>query len=106
MPHNHGIDNSNVRFRRNSIKLYFGTPILEHKYAVCSVQIVGVSVYIVSRADSNDGNGMMAMMVMAMMIVLVIMMIVPESLRQVDSVCQRLCQTFHKLTDWHCPKPT
>jgi hypothetical protein len=46
-------------------------------------------VYIQSRADSDDVNGMMAMAMIAMMIVLVMVNIVPEALNQVDSVLQR-----------------
>ena len=62
---------------------------------------MGVCVHIQSRADSDDGNGMMAMVMMAMMIVLVMVIIVPEALRQVNSVHQDSCQTFHKLEDVH-----
>ena len=47
--------------------------------------------HIQSRADSDDGNDMMAIVMIAMMIVLVMVIIVPEALRQVDSVCQHLC---------------
>jgi len=39
----------------------------------------------------------MAMVMIAMMIVLVMVMIVPEALRQEDSVRQHQCQTFQKL---------
>jgi len=41
-------------------------------------------VHIQSRANSYDGNGIMAMVMIAMMIVLVMVIIVPEALRQVD----------------------
>jgi ABC-type phosphate transport system permease subunit len=43
-------------------------------------------VHIKSRAESDDGNDMMAMVMITIMIVLVIAIIVPEALRQVDSV--------------------
>ena len=57
------------------------------KSAARSLQIVGVCVHIQFRADCDDGNGMMAMVMMVMMLVLVMVIIVPEELRQVDSVC-------------------
>jgi competence protein ComGC len=60
-------------------------------------------VYIQSRADSNDVNGMMAMVMIAMMIVLVMVNIVPEALNQVDSVHQHSCKTFQQLIDFHRP---
>jgi competence protein ComGC len=47
---------------------------------------------------------MMAIVMMAMLIVLVMMIIVPEALRQVNSVHQHSCQTIHKLTYFHWPK--
>ena len=65
---------------------------------------MGVCVHIQSRADSDDGNGMMGMVMMVMLIVLVMLIIVPEALRQVDSVHQYSCQTLHKLIDFHWPK--
>jgi len=64
---------------------------------------MGVFVHIQSRADGDAGNSMMAMMMMAIMIVLVMLIIVPEELRQVDSVHQYSCQTFYKLTDIQQP---
>jgi len=60
-------------------------------------------VHIQSRADSDDVNGMMAMVMIAMMIVLVMVNIVPETLNQVDSVCQHLYKTFKQLIDIHQP---
>jgi hypothetical protein len=60
-------------------------------------------VYIQSRANSNDVNGMMAMVMIVMMIVLVMVNIVPEALNQVDSVCQHSCNTFQQLIDFHLP---
>jgi hypothetical protein len=67
-------------------------------------------VHIQSEADSDNGNCMMAMVMMVMMMVSVIVMIVPLARRQVDSVCQHACQTFHNLWDLHwtkasCGKP-
>jgi len=47
---------------------------------------------------------MMGMVMMVMLIVLVMLIIVPEALRQVDSVHQYSCQTLHKLIDFHWPK--
>jgi hypothetical protein len=73
------------------------------KSAVCSLQVVGVCVQILSRADSDDVNGMMAMVMIVMMKVLVMVNIVPEALNQVDTVCQQLCKTFQKLIDFHRP---
>jgi competence protein ComGC len=58
-------------------------------------------VHILSRADSDNVNGMMAMMMIAMMIVLVMVNIVPEVLNQVDSVCQNSCKTFQQLIDFY-----
>jgi len=60
-------------------------------------------VHIQSRADSDNGIGIMAMVMIAMMIVLLMVIIVPEALRQVDSVLQHLCQTFQQLRDFHWP---
>jgi len=60
-------------------------------------------VHIQSWADSDDGNGVMAMVMIAMMIVLVMVIIVPEALRQVDSVLQHSGQTFQQLRDFHRP---
>jgi hypothetical protein len=61
-------------------------------------------VHIQSEADSDDGNGMMAMVMIVMMIVLVmVIIVVPEALRQVDSVRQHLCQTILQLRDFHRP---
>ena len=60
--------------------------------------------YIQSRAESDDVNGMMAMVMIAMMIVLVMVNIVPEALNQVDSVRQHLCKTFQQLINFHQPK--
>ena len=61
---------------------------------------MGVCVHIQCRADSDDGDGMMAMVMMAMMIELVMVIIVPEALRQVDSIRQHSCQT---VTPVHSP---
>ena len=96
MPHSHGIDNHNVRFCRKSRKLDHDSwdPDFLANSAACSLQIVGVCKHIRSRADSDNGNGMMAMM-----LVLVMVIIVTDALRQVDSVHQHSCQTFHKLRD-------
>jgi hypothetical protein len=60
-------------------------------------------VYIQSRAESNNVDGIMAMVMIAMMIVLVMMNIVPEALNQVDSVHQYSCNTFQQLIDIHRP---
>ena len=65
---------------------------------------MGVCVHIQSRADSDDGNGMIAMVMMAMMIVLLMVVIVLEGLTQVYSVGQYSCQTFHKVRDFVWPK--
>jgi len=65
--------------------------------------MVGICVHIQSRADDYDGNGMMAMVMIVMMIVLVMVIIVPEALRQVDSVRQYLYQTFQQLRGFHQP---
>jgi len=61
-------------------------------------------VHIQSRADSDNVNGMMAMVMIAMMIVLVMVNIVPDTLNQVDPVCQHSCKTFQQLIDFHRPK--
>jgi len=65
---------------------------------------VGECVHIQSRADSDDGSGMMTQVMMVIMTVLVMVIIVSEGLRQVDSVFEHSCQTFHKFTDFHRPK--
>ena len=65
---------------------------------------MGICVQMQSRADSDDGNGMMAMVMMVIMILLVMVIIVPEAFRQVGSVLQHLCQPFHELRDFHRPK--
>lgn len=54
-----------------------------------------------SKADSEDGKGIMLMVMMAVIIVLVTVFIVLEALGQVDSVHQHVGQTRHKLTDCH-----
>jgi hypothetical protein len=51
--------------------------------------------YIQSRADSDDINGMMAKVMIAMMMVLVMVSMVPEAPNHVDSVRQHSCKTFH-----------
>jgi hypothetical protein len=60
-------------------------------------------VYIQSRADSDNVNGMIAMVMIAMMIVLLMVNTIPEALNQVDSVCQPSCKTFQQLIDFHQP---
>jgi len=67
------------------------------KSAAHRLQIEGVCVHIQSRADGDDGNGIMAMVMRVMMIVLVMVIIVPVALRQVDSVREHLYQTFYNL---------
>ena len=59
--------------------------------------------YIQSRADSDNVNGMMAMVMIVMMIVLVMVNIVPEAFDQVVSVRQYSCKTFQQLIDFHRP---
>jgi len=49
--------------------------------AAWSLQIVGECMHIQSRADSDDGNGMMAMLMIVTMKVLVMVIIVPGALR-------------------------
>jgi len=44
-------------------------------------------VHILSKADSDNVNDIMATVMIAMMIILVMVNIVPEALNQVDSVC-------------------
>jgi hypothetical protein len=60
-------------------------------------------VYILSRADSDNVNGMMAMVMIAMIIVPVMVNIVPEALNHMDSVYQHSCKTFQQLIDFHQP---
>ena len=43
--------------------------------------------HILSKADSDNVNDIMATVMIAMMIILVMVNIVPEALNQVDSVC-------------------
>ena len=59
--------------------------------------------YIQSRADSNNVNGMMAAVMIVMMIVLVMVNIVPEVLNQVYSIGQHSYKTFQQLIDFHQP---
>jgi len=73
------------------------------KSAVRSLKILGICVHILSSVDCDDGNSMMAMVMMIMLIVLVMGIVVPEALREVDSVHQHSCQTIQKHTHVHCP---
>ena len=59
--------------------------------------------YIQSRADSDDINGMMAKVMIAMMMVLMMVSIVPEAPNHVDSVRQHSCKTFQQLIDFYQP---